>query len=168
MSREYFFNFDKIAYIKGKKPKGCIFCLLRDRHPSVVDLSVYHDELFITTVNLYPYNPGHLLIIPYRHIVDLREYSPEEENRLNGLLKFFLNKLDRLHQPSAYNIGYNMGHPAGASIEHLHLHVIPRYPRELGIADLVAGKRVLVESPQETAARLISLIDQEPFSSTNS
>ena len=53
-------------------------------------------------------------------------------------------------KPSGYNIGYNMGLAAGASIEHLHLHIIPRYPREIGIAELIAGSRVLVQHPRET------------------
>jgi ATP adenylyltransferase len=94
--------------------------------------------------------------------------SPEEELQLNGLTRYLLDKMDTLHQPAGYNIGYNMGSAAGASIEHLHLHIIPRYHRELGIADLVAGKRVLVEAPQVTAERLINLIDQDPFSNASS
>jgi ATP adenylyltransferase len=61
-----------------------------------------------------------------------------------------------------------MGPPAGASIEHLHLHLIPRYPNELGIADLIAGKRVLVEDPQDTARRIRERIAQVPFSSSSS
>jgi ATP adenylyltransferase len=73
-----------------------------------------------------------------------------------------------VHNPCGYNIGYNMGQPAGASIDHLHLHLIPRYPNETGIADLIAGKRVLVEEPEETARRIRKLVAQEPFSkSTN-
>jgi ATP adenylyltransferase len=60
-----------------------------------------------------------------------------------------------------------MGHPAGASIDHLHLHIIPRFPNETGIADLIAGKRVLIEDPSATAKRLRERIAQEPFSSTS-
>lgn len=168
MKREYFFNFKKYAYVKGLKPDGCILCLIRDRHESVVDLSVYRDELFIVAVNLYPYNPGHLILFPTRHIVDLRQYNRQEEQRLNQLTRYFLDISDKVHNPCGYNIGYNMGQPAGASIDHLHLHLIPRYPNETGIADLIAGKRVLVEEPEETARRIRKLVAQEPFSkSTN-
>jgi len=168
LKRDYFLNFSKYAYIKGPKPEGCILCLIRDRHRSVVDLSVYRDELFIVTVNLYPYNPGHLLIFPARHIVDIREYSRREEQRLDELIRYFLDIDDRTHHPVGYNIGYSMGHSAGASIDHLHLHLIPRYPHETGIADLIAGKRVLVEEPWETARRIREAIAQFPFSSANS
>ena len=62
--------------------------------------------------------------------------------------------LDREMKPAGYNIGYNMGLSAGASIEHLHLHIIPRYPREIGIVELISGSRVLVQHPRETQERL--------------
>ena len=71
-------------------------------------------------------------------------------------------------RPHAYNIGFNMGPAAGASINHLHLHIIPRYPRETGIADLIAGKRVLVEDPRETTRRLREMVAQSPFSTSTS
>jgi ATP adenylyltransferase len=135
----YFFSFDKLAYVRGSRPGGCILCLVRDRSPEVEDLSIWRDDLFIVSVNLYPYNPGHLL----------------------GLL-------DRVYAPSGYNIGYNMGRAAGASIGHLHLHIIPRYPHETGIADLIAGRRVLVEDPRRTAETLRRLAAQPPFSSSMS
>jgi ATP adenylyltransferase len=166
--KDYFLNFEKYAYVKGPKPGGCILCLIRDRDPGVIDLSVYRGKFFVVTVNLYPYNPGHLLIFPTRHIVDVRSYSLEEERRLNELIRYFLDIADKVHRPAGYNIGYNMGHPAGASIDHLHLHLIPRYPHETGIADLLAGKRVLVEEPRETARRIREVVDQEPFSRATS
>jgi ATP adenylyltransferase len=168
VTREYFFSFDKLSYLKGKKPDGCILCLIRDRAPGVVDLSVYRDEHFIASINLYPYNPGHLLVFPRRHLEDIRQLSAEEEARLVLLQRYLLDTADRVLQPAGYNIGYNMGLSAGASIAHLHLHIIPRYPRELGIADLIAGKRVLVESPEESAERFRKGIAQAPFSNTSS
>ena len=63
-SREYFFSFNKMQYVRGKRPQGCILCLLRDRDESVCDLTVHRDERFIVSVNLYPYNPAHLLLFP--------------------------------------------------------------------------------------------------------
>lgn len=151
---EYFFNFEKMAYVSGEKYRGCILCAVSDEKSDVPRLVIWENESFCVSVNLYPYNPGHLLVFPRRHILDLRELSNEEEHELFRINRSCLNLLDRSHSPSAYNIGYNMGLTAGASIEHLHLHIIPRYPRETGIADLLAGKRVLVESPFETCRRL--------------
>jgi ATP adenylyltransferase len=165
---EYFFSFQKYAYVKGDRPPGCILCLIRDRDEAVVDLSVHRDPLFIAAVNLYPYNPGHLLVFPARHLTDLRQLTAQEEAHLARLTRYLLDSLDRLNRAGGYNLGYNMGRAAGASIDHLHLHIIPRFPNELGIADLLAGKRVLVESPLETARRLRESLAQEPFSSAAS
>jgi ATP adenylyltransferase len=154
----YFFNFDKMKYVKGPRPTGCILCMIREGSEQVADLTVYADELFTVSVNLYPYNPGHLMIFPNRHIEDVRDYTEREEARATQLTRRFLDVLETTHQPSAFNIGYNMGASAGASIDHLHLHIIPRYPREIGIADLVAGKRVLIEDPRVTQQRLIAAL----------
>ncbi len=143
-----------MEYLKGTRPDGCILCLIRDGSSEVRKLVVHSSPFFIVSVNLYPYNPGHLLIFPKRHLLDVRELSSEEDEELTKLTRAVLNTLDFTHTPNAYNIGYNMGQTAGASIEHLHLHIIPRYPRETGIADIIAGKRVLVEDPNVTVKRV--------------
>ena len=154
MADQYFLCFDKISYVKGERPDGCILCLIREKHANVVDLSVYRDDFFIVSVNLYPFNPGHLIIFPQRHIEDIRDYTSQEEKRLILLQKELLNILDKVYSPKSYNFGYNMGAAAGASIGHLHLHVIPRYPNEIGISDLIAGKKVLMENPFDTVKKI--------------
>lgn len=158
---EYFFNFEKMAYVMGLKTTGCVLCGIAHREEHTVDLTVYEDDNFIVVVNLYPYNPGHLMIFPRRHVEDLRQLTQEEGVHCMELTNRFLNVLDALYHPSAYNIGYNMGMNAGASIAHLHLHIIPRYPRELGIADLIAGRRVLVESPLQTVERIRTYLQSD-------
>ncbi len=163
MSKGYFFNFEKLAYVRVKKG-GCILCDLVRKNPAKADLTVYHDRLFVVSLNLYPYNPGHLLIFPRKHIEDIRLFTREEITYLNELTNYFLNVLDYTHNPRGYNIGYNMGLEAGASIKHIHLHIIPRYPHEVGISDLIAGKRVLVENPLDTAKKIRERITHLPFS----
>lgn len=147
---EYFFNFDKIAYLRGKCPEGCILCLVAADSEEVERLVVAETESFMVALNLYPYNPGHVLIFPKRHVLDLRELGEAESLELDRLTRRTLDVLEGLYEPSGFNIGYNMGYAAGASIDHLHLHVIPRYPREIGISELIAGKRVLVEDPRQS------------------
>lgn len=151
---EYFFSFDKIAYLKGKRPEGCILCLIRDGSADVERLVVAETMHFVVSVNLYPYNPGHLIVFPKQHIFDIRSLGPDERIELNTLTNRCLDALDKSHQPTGYNIGYNMGLDAGASIDHLHLHIIPRYPHEVGIVELMAGSRVLVEDPRTTLIRV--------------
>ncbi|MCK4516207.1 MAG: HIT domain-containing protein [Spirochaetaceae bacterium] len=160
----YFFSFDKMKYVRGPRPSGCILCLIRDKSSEVIDLTVYSDKLFTVCVNLYPYNPGHVMIFPNRHLVDVRELTTAEDRLLSELTRRFLNVIESTHSPVGFNIGYNMGSSAGASIDHLHLHVIPRYPKEIGIADLIAGKRVLIEDPRVTQARLIDAVQRTDLS----
>lgn len=158
---EYFFNFEKLAYVKGDRPDGCILCLIRDGSPDVVNLTVHESKLFIVSINLYPFNPGHLMIFPRRHTVDLRDFTAAENYELSLVVNRTLSVLDRSYNPAGYNIGYNMGSAAGASIDHIHMHIIPRYPRELGIADLLAGHRVLVESPLDSADRVRAVFQEQ-------
>jgi len=147
---EYFFNFDKLVYLKGEKPEGCILCLVRDGSADVQSLLVYGTTLSMVSLNLYPYNPGHLIVFPRRHVNDLRQLTADERADIDAVSRLCLDVLDSTHGPAGYNIGYNMGLVAGASIDHLHLHIIPRYPREIGITELLAGRRVLVQDPLET------------------
>ena len=154
LANDYFFCFDKITYVQGAKSKKCILCSIIKNEEDVVNLEVYQDDFFVISVNLYPYNPGHLILFPKRHLIDIREYTSQEEKRLLFLQKECINILEKLYSPGGFNIGYNMGSPAGASIQHLHLHIIPRYPREIGIADLIGGKKVLVENPIQTRDRI--------------
>ncbi len=141
----FFFNFQKMDYVKGKKPEGCILCLVKDKSPDVENLMIYQNDFAGITLNLFPYNPGHLLVFPLRHETDIRRLSQEERHALDDALDLSLTVLDSMYHPAAYNIGFNMGRAAGASIDHLHQHIIPRYPNEVGIAELIAGNRVLVE-----------------------
>ena len=76
---EYFFNFEKLAYLTAARPEGCILCLIRDGSPDVEKLCVHETPAFMVSLNLYPYNPGHLMVFPKRHITDLRQYSEEEQ-----------------------------------------------------------------------------------------
>ncbi len=161
---DYFFNFQKMEYLRGKRPDGCILCLVRDRSPEAVDMSVHRTDSFIVSVNLYPYNPGHLLVFPNRHLSDIRDLTRDERIELDDLLDLSLSVLDSTHHAQGYNIGFNMGLPAGASIDHLHLHIIPRYQREIGIAELVSGMRVLVEDPLETKRIIKEAFDRVPDS----
>jgi len=154
MDNGFFFNFEKFAYIKGDKPPGCILCGIRDRRPEVVDLCFAESEYFLACINLFPFNPGHLLVFPKRHILDLREFAAAEALDFHQTACALLDALKTCYAPLGFNIGYNMGSAAGGSIEHLHQHIIPRYQREMGMAELIAGQRVTVEDPRISARNL--------------
>ena len=153
---------NKLAYIKGKaRPNvDCILCAIVERNDQVERLEVYQSALFTVSLNLYPYTPGHLLVFPKRHIVDVRELTPAEVLELHTVQALCLNILDTVYQPRGYNVGYNIGDASGASIQHLHLHIVPRYPRELGFIDIIGEARIIVEDPKVTQQRLIQAFTQ--------
>lgn len=153
--RRHLFVPNKMGYVTGNRPKvDCILCSVI-RGDDVVDrLEVFQDDLFTIMVNLYPYNPGHVMIVPLRHICDPRELSDEEVSRLHQLQTRCMNVLEGLYHPHGFNIGYNLGPFGGASIEHLHLHVVPRFKNELGFLDIIAGTRTFVGEPREMVEKI--------------
>ncbi len=156
------FSINKLGYIKGKKSKvKCILCsMINKKDEDVLKLLVMESVNSAVCVNKFPYNSGHLLIFPKRHIIDYRDLKNEEESEINSTLRECLNILDSLYSPSGYNIGYNIGDFAGASISHLHMHVIPRYRNELGFIDIVGGSKIIVEDPAQTMKRLKRAFDK--------
>ncbi len=149
------FSLLKMSYIKGDRPRvDCILCAVIRGDRQVDNLLVHQAEHTFVSVNKYPYNSGHVLICPRRHISDYRETTEEEALEMNRLLKRCLGALDELYHPTGYNVGFNMGEFAGASQEHLHIHLIPRYRNELGFVDIVGGAKILVEDPEQTMTRL--------------
>jgi len=145
----------KLKYVKGDRPNvECILCSVAAKDPKVASLDIYRTENFIVSANLFPYNPGHLMIFPIRHIESMESFTPEEVIELHNLQIKSLDILRRNYNADGYNIGYNIGKTSGASIDHLHLHIVPRYPREVGFIDVIGGARIIVEDPNETVRRL--------------
>jgi len=149
------FSTNKLQYIKGKKPKdSCVLCSIAGGDEKIGSLFVAQGTLVAVCVNKYPYNSGHILLFPKRHITDYRELEKHEEDELSRVLRDSLDILDDLYSPSGYNIGYNIGQFAGASVAHLHLHVIPRYQNELGCIDIIGGAKINIEDPVKTMQAL--------------
>jgi len=145
----------KLAYVKGDRPNvECILCAVCSRDERVAKLEVYRTERWLVSVNLHPYNVGHMLMFPIRHVTDVRELKKVESAELHSLQGLCLDVLDSIYQPAGYNIGFNINRPAGASIEHLHLHIVPRYPNEAGFMDILSETRTIVESPKKTVEKL--------------
>ncbi len=159
--RDNLFSPNKLAYVKGQARPDveCILCAVIDGNDQVDRLGVYQSALFTVSLNLYPYSPGHLLVFPNRHIVDVRELTEADVLELHRLQCLCLDVLNEVYQTQGYNVGYNIGSASGASIDHLHLHIVPRYPRELGFMDVIGGARIIVEDPNVTRQKLRQAFD---------
>lgn len=155
MERSYLFNTEKIKYVKGDKPSvECILCAISEDNPLVKNLNVHTTESFIVAVNLFPFNPGHVMIFPRRHICSIGELTETEASEMHSLLVRTIRYIDEEFNPSGYNVGYNLGDGSGASIQHLHQHIVPRYTNEVGFLDVLSGARVIVSDPVEVMERL--------------
>jgi len=131
---------------------------VRDNDESVKSLKVYEDNLCFITLNLYPYNPAHLMIVTQRHITKFLELTKEELIHITRTIQGIQLLLDDLYRPKGYNIGINQGRDAGGSIEHLHFHIVPRYGSELGFIDIVGETRVLPEGLDSVKQKLVKSI----------
>ncbi|MDR3237329.1 MAG: HIT domain-containing protein [Spirochaetia bacterium] len=155
--KKYLFNTEKIEYVHGKKPDvNCILCALRDNVEEVRSLELYRDESAIITINLYPFNPGHIMIYPSRHIEDITELTDEEAADIHRLTVKAIKIIREEFNPSGFNIGYNIGNGSGASIAHIHQHIVPRFNNEIGFIDVIGGARVFVVDPVSLMERLKS------------
>ncbi len=155
MLKKHLFPLNKYEYIRGERPKvDCILCAIIEKDESVKSLIIYQNELVCISANLYPYNPGHILVFPVRHVKDFRELTTEEEKEINRLTRTSLDKLDELYTPHGYNIGMNIGDASGASINHLHTHIVPRYANEMGFVELSSGAKIFIEPPETTMKRM--------------
>jgi ATP adenylyltransferase len=145
----------KLKYAKGERPQvDCILCAVKEKNPKVEKLNIFETERVIVTLNLYPYNPGHIMLFPKRHIITLQELTKKETAEIHNLTILSMEVLNQLYNPSGYNIGYNIGKGSGASIQHLHLHIVPRYENEIGFLDILSGTRIIVEDPVKTKEKL--------------
>ncbi|MBY9007881.1 MAG: HIT domain-containing protein [Candidatus Lokiarchaeota archaeon] len=138
---------NKLDYVQGKKKTNvdCIFCAVRDNNDKVVSLKIYEDNICFVSLNLYPYNPAHLLIVTKRHVMDFTALKKEEIVHIFRIIQGLQIMLNDLYSPKGYNIGLNQGKSAGGSIEHIHFHIVPRFDSELGFIDIIGDTRVVVE-----------------------
>jgi len=131
---------------------GCVFCAVPDREPERV---LARGGLAYVVLNKFPYNPGHLLIVPLRHTGDVEDLTPEENAELQAMLQRSVRALREESAPDGYNVGMNLGSTSGAGIpDHVHWHVVPRWTGDTNFMPVVGEVRVLPELLAETARRL--------------
>ena len=145
----------RMDYIKGARPSGdaggdhCPFCDLEDPAPD--DLVVARGDHVYVVLNLYPYNPGHLLVCPYRHVPDYTDLNALETAEFAASTQRAMRTLRAASGPHGFNIGMNQGGVAGAGIAaHLHQHVVPRWGGDTNFMPVVGHTRVLPQLLADT------------------
>lgn len=150
-----FFRPDRISYVrKLHKMDGCVFCEALKKGNSFESLCVFRDQHAMVILNKYPYNTGHLLVLPVDHCGDVSQLSEDTFFGVQSLLRRAVKIVQNEYKCSGINIGMNMGHVAGAGIpEHMHWHVIPRWMGDTNFFPLIADTKVLPETLQQTYER---------------
>jgi ATP adenylyltransferase len=146
---------ERLAYIKGEgKGDECAFC----RIPTLSDedgLIVARGDSCYVVLNLYPYNSGHLMVVPYRHVSSYDEIDAAETTEISDLTKAAMRTLRKASGAHGFNIGMNQGNVAGAGIAaHLHQHVVPRWGGDANFMPIVARTKVLPQLLRDTREML--------------
>jgi ATP adenylyltransferase len=140
----------RLEYVQqADAAEGCIFCAPED------ELVLHRGEVAFALLNGFPYASGHFMVAPARHVGDYAALTDEEALEIHRLATAGLKALGDLYSPHGYNLGWNLGRIAGAGIvDHVHLHVVPRWAGDTNFMPVLADVKVLPEALGETARRL--------------
>jgi ATP adenylyltransferase len=157
MERDVFFRPARLKYVrKLMKKEGCVFCYADDTKSQdqvEENLCVFKTKYSQIVINKFPYNSGHLLILPLRHCGDFLSLQTHEYTDLMQTLKMAVQAVTEIYNPQGYNLGLNNGSAAGAGIpDHLHFHLVPRWNGDLNFFPLIAETKLVIENVEDTVA----------------
>ena len=144
----------RMTYVRERKEGGCLFCQISGEKRDKKNLILHRGEYTFVVMNRFPYNNGHLMVVPRRHCPDLEPLETQEIEELFHLLKLSIRVLTTSLAPDAYNVGINLGKVAGAGMEHLHLHVVPRWSGDTNFMPVLSDTKVIPEFVEETYRKL--------------
>ncbi len=146
----------RMAYISSAaKSPECLFCALPKSNVDEALLILHRGKSCFVILNAFPYNPGHLMVVPYRHVADYESLSDPELLEMHRLAGDCIAALKRTMAPHGFNMGINLGRIAGAGVDgHVHLHVVPRWSGDTNFTTVIGEMRVLPEALSVTWAKL--------------
>ena len=153
----------RMNYLKSDAPKatpsgGCIFCAKAATHDLDglrAELIVAHSQHVFVTLNLYPYNNGHLMVVPLDHVASMEAMAPDALTDLMLTTNRAMAILRKLYNPAAFNVGANIGAAAGAGIAaHFHLHIVPRWSGDSNFMSVIGDTRVIPDTLEDTWRKL--------------
>lgn len=152
----------RMEYILGAKKGGCFFCQsLREKNGSK-NLILYRGEKCLVILNRFPYNNGHLMVAPFRHIGKLESLKEEELKEMFSLAQKLIPLLKETLNPQGFNLGINLGKVAGAGVRgHLHLHIVPRWEGDTNFMPVLSRTKVIPENLAETYRKLKEAIGRK-------
>jgi len=146
----------RMEYIKSEKSEVCIFCSLPGEGDDAKNYILYRGQSAFIIMNIFPYNPAHLMISPFRHIRCLTEQDANESTELSQLTHKCIEILRAVINPDGFNIGYNIGKAAGAGYdEHVHCHIVPRWTGDTNFMPVLGETKVHPEHLKTTYKNLL-------------
>jgi len=144
----------RYEYIKNTisgNSEGCLFCNIINENNDKENLIVCRGKKSYIIINRYPYNNGHLMIVPYNHFSEVEMLSDEEILEMMKFLKLSIKVLSKKFSPEGFNIGVNLGKVAGAGIDdHIHLHIVPRWTGDTNFMPVLGDTKIISQNLQET------------------
>ncbi len=145
----------RMEYIKSAKEPGCIFCDRPQQSNDRENLIVHRGAHCFVIMNKFPYNNGHLMVVPYRHQAAIENLNAAENQEMMALLQISAKALQQVMSPQGFNIGMNVGRIAGAGIDdHLHFHLVPRWDGDTNFMPITGHTKVVSEGLWETWEKL--------------
>ncbi|MCH6559681.1 HIT domain-containing protein [candidate division KSB1 bacterium] len=145
----------RMEYMLGEKESGCIFCTRINQDSDKENLILLRGENNFVIMNKYPYNNGHLMVVPNRHTSEFDSLSDPEKLEMMNLVSKSMNVLKKTVNPDGFNVGMNIGKIAGAGIDdHLHFHIVPRWVADTNFMPVVGQTKIISEDLGETWERL--------------
>ena len=146
----------RMEYIKKVDEPGCVFCTKPKEDKDAANLILHRGEHGFVIMNSYPYNSGHLMVVPYRHITDMEKLRDDERNEHFALVSRSIAVLKEALKPDGFNVGMNLGRIAGAGIDqHIHAHIVPRWAGDTNFITVTGDIRVVNEALQDTYKKLV-------------
>lgn len=140
----------RLAYVQKpttQKEKGCMFCTKHRSRRDAQNYIIERGKHVFALLNIYPYNNGHLMIAPYRHVSELEELNDDERLEMMKMLSEIKKRLEKLLKPHGFNVGINCGTVAGAGIaDHMHMHIVPRWNGDTNFMPVFANVKVIPQS----------------------
>ncbi len=157
-SRKVLFRPERLKYVrKMLKDEGCVFCNSAQSEINFQSLCVYKSQHSQVVLNKFPYNSGHLLIIPLKHYGDIFLLNKDEYSDLQNVLLLAMKAVSEIYKPNGFNVGLNHGASSGAGIpQHIHYHIVPRWHGDLNFFPLIADTKVVVESLEDSYEKFLN------------
>jgi ATP adenylyltransferase len=152
----------RIEYVAQPRVEGCVLCHKAQVADDAAEHVLYRGERNFVLLNAYPYNSGHLMVVPYEHVGDLTALDEATLAEMVGLAQACVRAMGHYLHPEGINLGMNIGKAAGAGIdEHLHMHIVPRWSGDTNFMTVVADVRVVPQALDESARMLAPLVARE-------